>query len=164
MWNRIAAKLKGWLMKKDESINPAKELAVGAVSKRTGVAISTIHFYEAKGLIKSRRNKGSQRRYKQDVLRRISVIKVAQKIGISLQEIMESFKSLPNERTPTKKDWDNLSKKWKKDLELKIQLLTFLRDDLTECIGCGCLSIKCCPLRNPDDELSSQGSGPGLLS
>jgi len=151
-------------MKKNQPVYPVKELSVGAVAKRTGVAISTIHFYETKGLIKSRRNQGNQRRYTRDVLRRIAVIKVAQKIGISLREITGSFKSLPNERTPTKKDWDNLSKKWKKELELKIQLLTHLRDDLTECIGCGCLSIKCCPLRNPDDVLSSQGDGPILLS
>ena len=151
-------------MKKDTAVSSVKELSVGAVAKRTGVAISTIHFYETKGLIKSRRNQGNQRRYKQDVLRRISVIKVAQKIGISLQEIVESFKSLPNERTPTKKDWDSLSKKWKKELDNKIQLLEFLRDDLTECIGCGCLSIKSCPLRNPDDKLSSQGSGARLIS
>ncbi len=150
-------------MKKSQAIKQVKELSVGTVAKRAGVAVSTIHFYEAKGLIQSRRNQGNQRRYTRDVLRRIAVIKVAQKIGISLQDIMESFKSLPNQRTPTKKDWDKLSNKWKKDLEARIQLLTHLRDDLTDCIGCGCLSTSDCPLRNPDDILSSQGNGPQLL-
>ncbi len=150
-------------MKKTQTSHPTKELSVGTVAKRAGVAVSTLHFYEAKGLIKSRRNQGNQRRYTRDVLRRIAVIKVAQKIGISLQDIMESFKSLPNQRTPTKRDWDKLSSKWKKDLEAKIQLLTHLRDDLTDCIGCGCLSTSDCPLRNPDDILSSQGNGPQLL-
>ncbi|MGH1440644.1 MAG: redox-sensitive transcriptional activator SoxR [Cellvibrionaceae bacterium] len=150
-------------MKKTKAAYSKLELSVGMVAKRSGVAISAIHFYESKGLIKSQRNQGNQRRYHQDVLRRIAVIKVAQKVGISLQEIAESFKRLPNERTPTKKDWDSMSRKWKKDLELKIQLLKHLQNDLTGCIGCGCLSIDSCPLRNPNDSLSSKGNGPVLL-
>lgn len=141
-----------------------KKLSVGVIAKRSGVAISAIHFYESKGLIKSQRNAGNQRRYKQDVLRRIAVIKAAQKVGISLKDIMKSFQSLPNERTPTKRDWDKLSRTWKKSLDERIQLLAQLRDDLSECIGCGCLSITDCPLRNPNDELSSQGDGPVLFN
>ncbi|MGH1487222.1 MAG: redox-sensitive transcriptional activator SoxR [Cellvibrionaceae bacterium] len=151
-------------MKKSQSAKPKKELSVGVVAKRSGVAISTVHFYEAKGLIKSWRNSGNQRRYSQDVLRRIAVIKVAQKVGIPLKEIAEAFNSLPKERTPTKRDWDRLAKQWKHALNAKIQLLVHLRDDLNSCIGCGCLSIESCPLRNPDDILSAQGAGPVLFN
>ncbi|EGG94122.1 Redox-sensitive transcriptional activator SoxR [gamma proteobacterium IMCC1989] len=150
-------------MKTKQSLTTVKELSVGGVAKRTGVAISAIHFYEVKGLITSRRNQGNQRRYTHDVLRRIAIIKVAQKMGVSLQEIAAAFKALPRQRTPTKKDWDSLSRQWKESLDVKIRLLTHLRDDLSECIGCGCLSIDSCPLRNPDDVLSSKGSGPILF-
>lgn len=144
-------------------LSSAKTFGVGVVAKRSGVTVSAIHFYETKGLIKSYRNQGNQRRYTQDVLRRIAVIKAAQKVGVSLQDIAISFQSLPNERTPTKKDWDKLSKKWKADLDARIQQLEQLRDNLTDCIGCGCLSMQSCPLRNPDDTLSLQGNGAILL-
>ncbi len=141
----------------------SKVLTVGEVARRSGVAVSAIHFYEAKGLIKSWRNAGNQRRYSRDVLRRVAVIKVAQRTGIPLASIREALKALPEERTPTAEDWAKLSAKWKDDLNERIARLTRLRDQLTECIGCGCLSLESCPLRNPRDELREQGPGPRLL-
>ena len=140
-----------------------QELSVGQVAKRSGLAISAIHFYESKGLIKSRRNAGNQRRYARDVLRRLAVIKVAQRTGIPLESIKEALQTLPEERTPTVADWKKLSSNWKKLLNDRIQRLTKLRDQLDGCIGCGCLSLKNCPLRNPRDRLSAEGSGPRLL-
>lgn len=138
-------------------------LSVGKVAKRSGVNVSTLHFYEAKGLISSHRNAGNQRRYKAEVLRRISVIKAAQRLGISLKEITGAFQSLPDSRTPTQKDWERLSKRWQKQLDQRIDYLTRLRNSLTGCIGCGCLSMKNCPLYNQDDHLAEKGSGPIIL-
>jgi MerR family redox-sensitive transcriptional activator SoxR len=140
-----------------------KELTVGEVAARSGVAVSAIHFYESKGLIKSRRNAGNQRRYSRDVLRRVAVIKVAQRVGIPLASIGEALDTLPEGRTPTAKDWSKLSAKWKAELDERIAKLAQLRDQLNDCIGCGCLSLEHCRLRNPLDELSEQGSGPVLL-
>ncbi|HZP93850.1 MAG TPA: redox-sensitive transcriptional activator SoxR [Burkholderiales bacterium] len=140
-----------------------KELTVGEVAARSGVAVSTIHFYESKGLIGSRRNRGNQRRYTRDVLRRVAVIKVAQRLGIPLASIREAFATLPDRRTPTATDWSKLSAAWKKDLSERIEKLTRLRDSLNQCIGCGCLSLRACPLRNPMDALSGEGPGPRLL-
>lgn len=140
-----------------------KELTVGEVAARSGVAVSAIHFYEAKGLIKSRRNRGNQRRYPRDVLRRVAVIKVAQRTGIPLASIRETLLTLPEGRTPTAADWRDMSARWKAELDDRITRLTRLRDQLDDCIGCGCLSLKSCPLRNPWDELSEQGPGPRLL-
>ncbi|MFI5443815.1 redox-sensitive transcriptional activator SoxR [Polaromonas sp. UC242_47] len=139
------------------------ELSVGEVAERSGVAVSTIHFYEAKGLIKGWRNPGNQRRYARDVLRRVAVIKIAQRTGIPLASIHEALTTLPEGRTPTATDWRKLSARWKAELDDRITRLTQLRDELSSCIGCGCLSIKDCPLRNPADELSAQGPGPRLL-
>lgn len=136
---------------------------VGKVSERSGVSVSTLHFYERKGLIKSDRNAGNQRRYRQDILRRVSVIKAAQKLGISLAEIEQAFLTLPNSRTPTQEDWQRLSAQWQQSLDARIAALTKLRDNLDGCIGCGCLSMKKCPLYNPDDKLAQKGSGPVLL-
>ena len=136
---------------------------VGRVAQRCGVAVSTLHFYEEKGLIRSRRNAGNQRRYKADVVRRVSVIKAAQKMGISLAAIKRAFATLPDERTPTAKDWEKLSRHWREDLNVRIRYLERLRDSLTSCIGCGCLSMKTCPIYNTDDKLGAQGSGPILL-
>ena len=138
-------------------------LSVGYVAKRTGVKVSTLHFYEQKGLIRSWRNQGNQRRYKRDVLRRISVIKAAQRLGISLQSIHQTFLGMPNERTPDKKDWAQLSKRWQQQLDQQISSLTKLRNSLDGCIGCGCLSMQNCPIYNPDDELEALGPGPVLL-
>ncbi len=140
-----------------------KALTVGEVAARSGVAVSTIHFYESKGLIKSWRNEGNQRRYPREVLRRVAVIKVAQRIGIPLASISAALISLPEERTPTAADWSKLSAMWKTELDDRIAKLTELRDQLSDCIGCGCLSLERCRLRNPWDELSEQGAGPRLL-
>ena len=140
-----------------------RELSVGEVAERSGIAVSTLHFYETKGLIHSQRNRGNQRRYPRSILRRVAVIKVAQRTGIPLKTIREAFKALPQERTPTADDWSRLSAAWKAELEHRIDRLTRLRDHLTDCIGCGCLSVKSCPLHNPWDELGKQGAGPRLL-
>ncbi len=139
------------------------ELGVGEVAARAGVAVSALHFYEAKGLISSRRSPGNQRRYGRDVLRRIAVIKVAQRAGIPLSAVAEAFAALPAGRTPTARDWTRLSRRWRADLDERIARLIRLRDDLNGCIGCGCLSIGACPLRNPGDALSVEGTGPRLL-
>jgi MerR family redox-sensitive transcriptional activator SoxR len=147
-------------------IDPAdigRRLSVGEVAQRSGVAVSALHFYEAKGLIKSVRSAGQQRRYGRDVLRRVAVIKVAQRIGIPLASIGTALASLPEGRTPTAADWAQLSSVWRKELNERIAQLTRLRDQLDSCIGCGCLSIEACRLRNPLDALSCQGSGPQLL-
>jgi MerR family redox-sensitive transcriptional activator SoxR len=141
----------------------AKQLSVGEVAARSGVAVSTLHFYEAQGLIQSWRNSGNQRRYAREVLRRVAVIKVAQRTGISLAEIREALATLPDGRTPSAADWKRLSTRWRGDLDDRIQRLTRLRDQLDGCIGCGCLSLGVCPLRNPLDKLAAEGPGPRLL-
>ena len=137
--------------------------SVGRVAKRCGVKVSTLDFYEQKGLIKSWRNDGNQRRYKPEVLRRISIIKAAQKLGISLEEVKQAFLSLPDNRTPTTEDWQLLSTNWQQMLDARISYMQKLRDQLTGCIGCGCLSMNSCPLYNPDDILAAKGNGPVLL-
>ena len=141
----------------------SKELGVGQVANRSGVAISTLHFYETKGLISSWRNNGNQRRYTRHVLRRIAVIKVAQQLGISLKVIKSALDQLPTQRSPTARDWARMSKTWKGDLDTRISRLESLRDQLDGCIGCGCLSLKKCPLYNPNDELRSKGTGAVAL-
>ena len=138
-------------------------LSVGKVAERCGVNISTLHFYEEKGLISSWRNESNHRRYSKDVLRRISVIKAAQKVGINLGSIKNAFSSLPDSRTPDTKDWERLAKSWKGELDARIEYLQNLRDSLAGCIGCGCLSMKKCPIYNDNDKLQSQGSGAVLL-
>jgi MerR family redox-sensitive transcriptional activator SoxR len=140
-----------------------KELSVGEVAARSGVAVSAIHFYEAQGLIRSRRTPGNQRRYRREVLRLVAVIKVAQRIGIPLAMIRDALATLPHGRTPTAADWRKLSAVWKRALEERIERMMRLRDSLAGCIGCGCLSLKVCPLRNPKDRLGEQGPGPRLL-
>lgn len=138
-------------------------LSVGHVARRCGVSVYTIHFYESQGLIKSWRSAGNQRRYSRDVLRRVAVIKVAQRVGIPLSAIRSAFKALPQERTPTAEDWTAMSTHWREDLNARIRRLTQLRDKLGSCIGCGCLSLESCPLYNPGDRLSHKGPGPQLL-
>lgn len=140
-----------------------RELTVGEVARRSGVAVSTLHFYEAKGLIRGWRNAGNQRRYAREVLRRVAVIKVAQRTGIPLESIREALDTLPQGRTPTAEDWGRLSTRWRVELDDRIARLTRLRDQLDGCIGCGCLSLGVCPLRNPWDELAKEGPGPRLL-
>jgi len=141
----------------------ATELTVGQLAARAGVAVSAIHFYESKGLIHSRRTSGNQRRYPRDTLRRIAVIRVAQRVGIPLRTIAEALATLPDNRTPTREDWAELSAGWRAELDARIDQLTRLRDRLDDCIGCGCLSIDRCLLRNPDDRLAAAGPGPHRL-
>ena len=136
-----------------------ESLSVGELAARSGVAVSAIHFYEAKGLINSVRNAGNQRRFARSELRRVAVIKVAQRAGISLGEIRDALATLPTGRTVTARDWSRLSKRWKRDLDERINRLTALRDQLGDCIGCGCLSLKTCPLRNPMDVAGEDGPG-----
>lgn len=138
-------------------------LTVGQVAERSGVAVSALHFYERKGLIRSWRTEGNQRRYHRQVLRRVAVIKVAQRVGIPLSEIREALSTLPEGRTPTKADWHRLASEWRSGLEARIEKLSRLRDHIDECIGCGCLSIQDCPLRNPGDSLAAYGPGPRIL-
>ena len=139
------------------------ELSIGEVAARSGVAVSALHFYERRGLIGSRRTAGNQRRYARDVLRRIAVVRVAQEIGIPLAEIAVAFAALPDARTPNRKDWGRLSTEWAASLDRHIEQLVRLRDGLTDCIGCGCMSIDRCPLRNKEDRLGHDGPGPRRL-
>ncbi len=150
-------------MKASVSPQIAKALTVGQVAQRAGVSVATLHFYESKGLIESWRNSGNQRRYNREVLRRIAVIRVAQRTGLSLESIKQALSSLPRGHAPSTEDWRKLSKRWRADLTDRIERLTRLRDQLDGCIGCGCLSIDACPLRNPWDILAKQGPGPRLL-
>lgn len=142
---------------------PARELTVGELAARSGVAVSAIHFYESKGLIKGWRTVGNQRRYPREVLRRVAVIKVSQRVGIPLNAIRDALTSLPKGRTPTAEDWGSMSERWRSDLDERITRLKKLRDDLTSCIGCGCLSLDSCPLYNPGDRCAKKGPGPQLL-
>ena len=151
------------MTKTDRANKAVHELSVGQLSARSGVAISALRFYEAKGLIKSRRTAGNQRRYARDVLRRVAVIKVAQRTGVPLATIRRALLALPTDRPATAADWSKLSARWRDDLDRRITRLIELRDRLSGCIGCGCMSLKVCPLRNPMDELGRQGAGPRLL-
>jgi MerR family redox-sensitive transcriptional activator SoxR len=139
------------------------ELSVGEVAARTGLPVSTIHFYEAQGLVTSRRTSGNQRRFSRGVLRLISIIKVAQRTGIPLASIRQALAALPTDRNVTAADWKRMSRRWKALLDQRIDKLTRLRDQLETCIGCGCLSLREFPLRNPQDALSADGAGPRLL-
>jgi MerR family redox-sensitive transcriptional activator SoxR len=139
------------------------ELTVGQLAERSGVAVSALHFYESKGLISSRRTPGNQRRFPRDTLRRVSFIKISQRVGIPLSEIRDALATLPEGRTPTTEDWARLSETWRADLDSRIAQLERLRDDLTDCIGCGCLSLKTCALANPYDRLGDNGPGPRRL-
>ncbi len=151
------------MTKQSKPVRIARELSVGEVAERCGVAVSTLHFYESKGLISSSRNRGNQRRYPRAVLRRIAVIKVAQSTGVPLSAIRDALTTLPDNRTPTARDWARLSAKWRADLDERIDRLTRLRDHLGGCIGCGCLSLKTCPLRNPGDKAAAHGPGARLF-
>ena len=138
-------------------------LTIGEVAERTALAPSALRFYETKGLISSERTDGNQRRYHRDMLRRISFIKVAQNVGLSLEDIAAALGSLPSDRAPTKAEWARLSRTWRGRLDDRIAELERLRDDLTGCIGCGCLSLATCRLYNPQDAASMKGDGPRYL-
>lgn len=138
-------------------------LTVGQVAKRCGVKVSTLHFYEEKALIFSSRNAGNQRRYRKDVLRRVSLIKAAQKMGITLEEVRQALEKLPDNRTPNQKDWQKMASAWKDKLNARIAYMEKMRDYMTGCIGCGCLSMSKCPIYNAEDKLAAEGSGPVIL-
>ena len=138
-------------------------LTIGDMAARSGVAQSALRFYEREGLISSTRTGGNQRRYERHELRRIAFIRIAQQVGVSLEEIRGALAALPENRTPTKADWTRLSAHWRRRLEERIALMERLRDQLTGCIGCGCLSLKRCNLINPSDELAVAGPGPRKL-
>lgn len=137
-----------------------RELTIGQLAERSGCATSALRFYEQQGLIQSRRTTGNQRRYNRDTLRRVAFIRVAQNLGMPLNVIREVLTELPEGRTPTQQDWARVSASWRHDLDDRIRQLTRLRDDLTGCIGCGCLSLERCLLANPHDVLGEEGPGP----
>ena len=143
--------------------SPNEVLTIGDVVERSGVSASTLRFYESKQLIFSSRTLGNQRRYHRSQLRRIAVIRVAQTLGLTLEEISEALSQLPKGRTPTMRDWEQLSTRWRKQLDERIRQLEAMREKLTGCIGCGCLSLKRCTLYNAGDMASSMGSGPRYL-
>jgi MerR family transcriptional regulator, redox-sensitive transcriptional activator SoxR len=147
----------------DQVSSDVREFTVGQLSARSGVAVSALHFYEAEGLISSRRTTGNQRRYPRETLRRVAFIRASQGVGIPLRQIKEALDQLPSGRTPTRKDWERLSAGWRDDLDDRIERLQHLRDRLTGCIGCGCLSLKLCQLANPGDVLGGEGPGPHRL-
>lgn len=138
-------------------------LTIGEVAQRAGVETSTLRFYEAEGLVRSERTSGNQRRFHRDALRRVAFIRIAQRVGLSLDEVRSALAELPDGRTPTPADWARLSKRWRARLDERIGLLERLRDDLSSCIGCGCLSFKACALYNPGDGAAGLGTGARYL-
>ncbi len=135
-------------------------LTIGELASRSGVAPSALRYYERMGLIHAARTSGNQRRYERAELRRVAFIRIAQQVGVSLEEIRAALADLPEARTPTRADWERLSRRWQGRLEERIAVLQRLRDNLAGCIGCGCLSLKACRLYNPDDGLAAAGPGP----
>jgi len=138
-------------------------LTIGELSTRSGVAQSALRFYEERGLIHADRTSGNQRRYYRSTLRRVALIQAGRAAGIPLERIRQALDSLPTDRTPTRRDWERLSRRWRADIELRIETLEAVRDRLTTCIGCGCLSIDRCGLLNPDDEAAGFGAGAHYL-
>ncbi|MBA3510994.1 redox-sensitive transcriptional activator SoxR [Sphingomonas sp.] len=138
-------------------------LPIGQLAARTGLSVSAIRFYEAKGLVSALRNKGGQRRFLRADIRRLSFIRIAQQLGFTIGEIQKQLSTLPQGRTPTRKDWSRISRGFRRTLDARINGLTRMRDRLDGCIGCGCLSLRNCALYNPDDRLRSRGPGPRLL-
>ena len=141
----------------------AHEFSIGELSSRSGVSQSALRFYEREGLIASTRTDGNQRRYARNVLRRIAFIQAGRAAGVTLAEIHAALAGLPTGRTPSRKDWERLSNRWRDDLDARIETLQALRNRLTTCIGCGCLSIDQCDLLNPDDEAAARGAGAHYL-
>jgi MerR family transcriptional regulator, redox-sensitive transcriptional activator SoxR len=139
------------------------DLTIGELAARSGVATSALRFWEQQGLIVAERTDGNQRRYPRATLRRVALIQAGSAAGVPLRRIGEALATLPHDHTPTKRDWTRLSRVWRNDLEAKIAELERLRDDLTGCIGCGCLSLRSCRLFNPGDRLAEQGPGPRKL-
>lgn len=144
-------------------VAPSEQLTIGEVAERTGVTTSALRFYEAEGLLCASRSAGGQRRYDRDVLRRVSFIRIAQRVGLDLDEVRGALDDLPDGRTPTKADWARLSRRWRPVLDERIAVLERLRDQLADCIGCGCLSLRSCGLYNPSDRAASFGPGARYL-
>lgn len=143
---------------------PSEELlSIGEMSERTGVSVSALRFYEDEGLIASVRSAGNQRRYPRHMLRRVSIIVAAKRLGIPLNDVRSVFDKLPLDRTPTQADWERASTRWKRQLQERRDRLEQLVNELAGCIGCGCLSLRACALLNPEDSLGSDGSGPRRL-
>jgi MerR family transcriptional regulator, redox-sensitive transcriptional activator SoxR len=138
-------------------------LTIGEVAERSGMATSAIRFYDRQGLIQAERTPSGQRRFRRDVLRRIACIRIAQRVGLSLDEIVDALADLPADRAPNQKDWQRLTRGWRDRLDQRIALLEALRGGLSSCIGCGCLSLRTCSLSNPGDLASALGPGPGYL-
>ncbi len=138
-------------------------LTIGDMAARSGVAQSALRYYEREGLIRSTRTGGNQRRYERHELRRVAFIRIAQQVGVSLEEIRGALAELPENRTPTKADWSRLSARWRRKLEDRIAMMERLRDQLTGCIGCGCLSLQRCKLINPEDRLATRGAGAQMV-
>lgn len=138
-------------------------LSIGAVSARTGIAVSAIRFYEGQGLIESYRAQSGHRRFERSVIRRLSFIRICQSLGFRLEEIAESLATLPADKAPSDRQWAHMAKGFRKTLDQRIADLTVLRDKLDGCIGCGCLSLKKCALYNPDDQAAKRGPGPRYL-
>ena len=141
----------------------SRHLTIGEVAERSGTSTSALRFYERRGLIHSVRTEGNQRRYNREILRRISVIRIAQNLGHTLEEVERTLAELPKGRTPTQRDWEQLSQTWQNQLDDRIAQLQRVREKLNRCIGCGCLSLTACALHNPDDEVAAEGPGPRFL-
>jgi MerR family transcriptional regulator, redox-sensitive transcriptional activator SoxR len=140
-----------------------ESLTIGEVAERSGLSTSAVRFYEREGLIRGERTAGNQRRYRRDVLRRIAFVRIAQRVGLTLDEIVEALQGLPIEKAPSAHDWQRLTRGWRERIDERISVLEALRGGLTSCIGCGCLSLKTCALANPGDTAARQGSGPRYL-
>jgi MerR family redox-sensitive transcriptional activator SoxR len=141
----------------------ARELTIGELSERSGVSRSALRFYERKGLITPERSTGNQRRYPRVTLRRVALVQAGKAAGIPLERLREALDTLPADRTPTKRDWERLSRRWRRELDLRIATLEAIRGRLDGCIGCGCLSLRRCALLNPDDEAGAHGPGAHYL-
>lgn len=138
-------------------------LPIGEVARRAGLATSALRYYESKGLVQGERTAGGQRRYPRSVLRRLAFVRAAQNVGLSLEEVRSALDALPEGRTPTPAEWARLSRTWQARLDEQIAGLVALREGLTSCIGCGCLSLRRCALSNPDDSAGTTGSGARFL-
>ena len=134
-------------------------ITIGELANRSGMATSALRFYESRGLISSERTAGNQRRYRRATLRRVATIRAAQAVGLSLEEVAEAMADLPGDHNPDRRDWERLSRLWRDDLDRRIAQLETLRDALTGCIGCGCLSLRTCRLFNAEDQAALEGPG-----
>ena len=144
-------------------LRASDRLSIGYLAKRTGLSVSAIRYYEAEGLITAERNAGGQRRFLRSDIRRLSFVLIAQQFGFTIDQIRTQLQMLPDERTPTRRDWGRISKRFRRELDARIETLSRLRDQLDGCIGCGCLSLKRCALYNPADRAANKGTGPRYL-